>query len=93
MRGELDYEASLRCRLAHFKGLDVSSTWSYVKSKITLRNGMAELVNICKKLNIETMIVSGGFIDVIHYIKDTLGMDHGYGNAVSYSMCYFRCLQ
>jgi phosphoserine phosphatase len=88
MRGELDYEDSLRERVALFEGLDVRQTWQGVKHKITIRRGFLELFKICLEQGIATVIVSGGFIEIVNWIKVQVGAQYAYGNMVLI-LCYF----
>ena len=86
MAGELDFEQSLRARVALLKGLPVSAI-SQVQGEIVLTPGARTLVSTLQKLGHEVAVVSGGFIDVIapllqnlqikYYKANTLGIDNG----------------
>ncbi|MEY2709985.1 MAG: hypothetical protein RL031_858 [Actinomycetota bacterium] len=75
MRGELDFEASLRARVALLKGLPVS-VLEDVQSEITLTPGARTLVRTLKKLGHHMALVSGGFEPVIAPLASELGIDH-----------------
>jgi phosphoserine phosphatase len=75
MRGELDFEASLRARVALLKGLPVS-VLEDVQSEITLTPGARTLVRTLKKLGHHIALVSGGFEPVIAPLARELGIDH-----------------
>jgi phosphoserine phosphatase len=75
MRGELDFEASLRARVALLKGLPVS-VLDEVQSEITLTPGARTLVRTLKKLGHHIALVSGGFEPVIAPLAAELGIDH-----------------
>ena len=75
MRGELDFEASLRARVALLKGLPVS-VLEDVQSEITLTPGARTLVRTLKKLGHHIALVSGGFEPVIAPLASELGIDH-----------------
>jgi phosphoserine phosphatase len=75
MRGELDFEASLRTRVALLKGLPVS-VLDEVQSEITLTPGARTLVRTLKKLGHHIALVSGGFEPVISPLAAELGIDH-----------------
>ena len=86
MRGELDFEQSLRARVALLKGLPVS-TISEVQQQILLTPGARTLISTLHKLGHTVAVVSGGFIDVIapllkelnikHFKANTLGVENG----------------
>jgi phosphoserine phosphatase len=75
MRGELDFEASLRARVALLKGLPASALED-VQSEITLTPGARTLVRTLKKLGHHIALVSGGFEPVIAPLATELGIDH-----------------
>ncbi len=75
MRGELDFEASLRARVALLKGLPASVLVD-VQSEITLTPGARTLVRTLKKLGHHIALVSGGFEPVIAPLANELGIDH-----------------
>jgi phosphoserine phosphatase len=75
MRGELDFEASLRARVALLKGLPVS-VLDEVQSEISLTPGARTLVRTLKKLGHHIALVSGGFEPVIAPLAAELGIDH-----------------
>ena len=75
MRGDLDFEASLRARVALLKGLP-ASVLEDVQSEITLTPGARTLVRTLKKLGHHIALVSGGFEPVITHLATELGIDH-----------------
>jgi phosphoserine phosphatase len=75
MRGELDFEASLRARVALLNGLP-ASVLEEVQSEITLTPGARTLVRTLKKLGHHIALVSGGFEPVIAPLAAELGIDH-----------------
>ena len=75
MRGELDFEASLRARVALLKGLP-ETVLVDVQSEITLTPGARTLVRTLKKLGHHIALVSGGFEPVIAPLAAELGIDH-----------------
>jgi phosphoserine phosphatase len=75
MRGELDFEASLRARVSLLKGLP-ASVLEDVQSEITLTPGARTLVRTLKKLGHHIALVSGGFEPVIAPLATELGIDH-----------------
>ncbi len=64
MRGEMDFEQSLRARVALLKGLD-QSVISEVQAEIKMTDGARELVSTLHSKGHSVSLVSGGFIDII----------------------------
>ena len=64
MRGEMDFEQSLRARVALLKGLD-QSVISEVQAEITMTDGAREIVSTLHSMGHSVSLVSGGFIDII----------------------------
>ena len=73
MRGELDFEQSLRARVLLLKGLSVSEIKN-VRSEITLTPGAKNLVSTLQALGHTVTVVSGGFIDVIEPLLEDLNI-------------------
>jgi phosphoserine phosphatase len=81
MRGELDFEASLRARVALLAGLP-ESVLSEVRSEILLTPGARTLVATLKKLGHSVAVVSGGFTAVIEPILKDLEISHYRANTL-----------
>jgi len=64
MRGELDFEESLRQRVALLKGLPESAIGE-VQKEISLTDGARELVTTLHDRGHSVSLVSGGFLDII----------------------------
>lgn len=75
MAGEIDFEASLRERVALLKGLP-ESVLDEVRSEISLTPGAMTLVSTLQKLGHTVAVVSGGFINVIAPLLDSLNIAH-----------------
>jgi phosphoserine phosphatase len=75
MRGELDFESSLRARVKLLAGLP-ESVLSEVQKEITLTPGARTLVRTMHKLGHHVALVSGGFESVIAPIVAELGIKH-----------------
>jgi phosphoserine phosphatase len=75
MRGELDFAASLRERVALLAGLDVAVLDS-VRDSLRLTPGARTLIRTLKRLGYKCGIVSGGFTTVIQPLADSLGIDY-----------------
>jgi phosphoserine phosphatase len=81
MAGEIDFEASLRERVALLKGLPVSVI-DEVRAEISLTPGAKTLVSTLQKLGHTVAVVSGGFINVIEPILESLNIEHYRGNTL-----------
>ncbi len=79
MRGELEFEASLRERVALLKGLDASCL-DEVYDALVLSPGARTLVRTLKRLGYRFAIVSGGFTQITDRIADDLGIDFAAAN-------------
>ncbi len=79
MRGELDFEASLRERVALLRGLPASAL-DEVYDAIVLAPGARTLVRTLKRLGYRFAIVSGGFTAVTDRIVADLGIDFAAAN-------------
>lgn len=75
MRGELDFEQSLRARVLLLKGLP-ESVISQVQSEIVLTPGARTLIRTLHRLGHSVSVVSGGFIDVITPLIKELGIKY-----------------
>ena len=84
MRGELDFEESLRARVALLKGLD-ESVLETVRAKIELTPGARTLVATLQKLGHSVAVVSGGFTAVIEPLLKDLGISHYRANTLAIS--------
>jgi len=75
MRGELDFESSLRARVGLLKGLSESAL-AEVQVEIVLTPGAKTLIRTLQRLGHSISIVSGGFVDVIAPLIAELGITH-----------------
>lgn len=82
MRGELDFAASLRKRVALLKGLPESALQRVIDERLTFNPGAQDWINTCKQHGIKTMVVSGGFTFFANHVKDTLGLDYAVSNTL-----------
>jgi phosphoserine phosphatase len=84
MRGELDFAASLRERVALLAGLD-EAVLEDVRARLRLTPGARTLVRTLKRLGYKCGIVSGGFSAVIQPLADELGIDFVAANTLEVS--------
>ena len=81
MRGELDFEASLRARVALLAGLPESAL-ERVRSNVRLAPGARTLVRILKRLGYRVAIVSGGFSQITDVLAADLDLDYALANTL-----------
>lgn len=79
MRGELDFEQSLRDRVSMLKGLDATAL-DQVYDSLLLAPGARTMVRTLKRLGYRFAIVSGGFTRVTDRIAADLGIDFSAAN-------------
>lgn len=75
MRSELDFETSLRARVALLKGLPVSVFDTVFKS-IHLSKNAQEFISILQKKAILVGLVSGGFSPIVERLAKHLGISY-----------------
>ena len=81
MAGELDFEASLRARVALLAGAS-SEILDEVRAEIKLTPGARTLVKTLQKLGHEVAVVSGGFTSVIEPLLAELGITNYRANTL-----------
>ena len=81
MAGELDFEQSLRARVALLEGLPVDAV-DRVRAAVQLTPGARTLVRTLKRLGWTVGIVSGGFTAVTDDLRTELGLDHALANVL-----------
>ena len=79
MRGDLDFEESLRARVTLLAGLDASAL-DRVYDDLELAPGARTLVRTLKRLGYRFAIVSGGFTQVTDRLAADLGIDFAAAN-------------
>ncbi len=79
MAGELDFEQSLRARVATLAGLP-ESVLAEVRQEIVLTPGARTLVRTLKRLGFTVGLVSGGFIEIVGGLAAELGIHHARAN-------------
>lgn len=82
MRGELDFSASFKERLALLKGLDVS-VLDEIGASLRLTEGAENLFAELKRLGYKTAILSGGFTYFAKQLQDKLGIDYVFANELA----------
>lgn len=82
MRGELDFEQSLRQRVGLLKGLDERFLQDVYDHVLQLSPGAEYLLEECKKHQVKFMLVSGGFTFFTERLQKRLGLDYQYANVL-----------
>jgi len=83
MRGEIDFETSLRQRVALLKGLDVSALERVYEERLKLNPGAEMMLQALQQQNIKTALVSGGFTFFTERLKKRLGLDFTMANVLA----------
>ena len=76
MRGELEFEAALRERVAMLKGLDLDAIDRVYAERIRLNPGAKSLLATMRKFGAHTLLVSGGFSHFTQRVAKDAGF-HG----------------
>lgn len=73
MRGEIDFESSLRKRVSLLAGLPIS-VFDKVFNSIHLSPNVQEFIFILQKHGVQVGLVSGGFIPIVERLAKSLGI-------------------
>jgi phosphoserine phosphatase len=79
MQGEMDYDESLRQRVALLAGLDVKAL-DKIASDLPLTEGAETMVRVLKRLGYKIAVISGGFSRAAEALKRRLELDYAYSN-------------
>jgi len=82
MNGELDFEQSLRERVATLAGLP-AEVFDRVRARVTVTRGVPELVAGVQAAGGKVAVVSGGFHEIIDPLAERLGLDHWRANRLA----------
>lgn len=80
MRGELDFAASLKQRVALLEGLDASALQRVYDERLKLSPGAETMLAAVQKAGLKTLLVSGGFTFFTQRLKERLGLDYTHAN-------------
>ena len=81
MMGELDYDQSLRERVALLKGLDARVLYD-LAGNLPLTEGAETLLRVLKRLGYRTAVISGGFSVAAEALQKRLGIDFAWSNTL-----------
>jgi phosphoserine phosphatase len=79
MRGELDFSASFRARVALLEGLE-ESVLAEIAARLPITEGAERLIGSLKALGYRIAILSGGFTYFAEHLKQRLGIDIVHAN-------------
>ncbi|MDO5638416.1 MAG: phosphoserine phosphatase SerB [Neisseria sp.] len=82
MRGELDFEQSLRQRVGLLQGLNEGVLQEVFDKVLQLSPGAEYLLEECKRHQVKFMLVSGGFTFFTERLQQQLGLDYAYANVL-----------
>lgn len=84
MEGELDFEASLRARVALLEGLD-HAAMERARTRVRFTPGARTFVRTLHRLGFRVALVSGGFTFFTDRLAEDLGIDHAFANILEVS--------
>ncbi len=85
MRGELDFEQSLRRRVGLLAGLPVGVLQDVYDNVLRLSPGAESLLDECRRHGVKFMLVSGGFTFFTDRLAARLGLDYAFSNELEIS--------
>jgi phosphoserine phosphatase len=82
MRGEIEYDQSLRERLALLKGLDESALQRVYDERLRFSPGAEQMLEQVRAAGIRTLLVSGGFTYMTDRLKARAKLDYTHSNVL-----------
>ncbi len=82
MRGEIEYDESLRRRLALLKGLDESALQRVYDERLQFSPGAEAMLEQVRAAGIKTLLVSGGFTYMTDKLKTRVRLDYTHSNVL-----------
>jgi phosphoserine phosphatase len=82
MRGEIEYNESLRRRVAVLKGLGEAALERVYQERVKLTPGAEKLLATARAAGIKTLLVSGGFTYVTDRLLTRLSLDYARSNCL-----------
>ena len=83
MRGELDYEASLRARVATMKRLPASLYEDVIRERLQVQPQIETWLAALDANGIDRILISGGFQPVVDHFVEKLGYQAGFANRMT----------
>lgn len=81
MNGDIDFAQSLAQRVRLLRGID-GTIWDDLKKQLVFTKGDFELIKGLKKTGCKLAVLSGGFLPLANYVKETLGLDYAFANTL-----------
>ena len=82
MRGEIEYNESLRRRVAVLKDLEEHALQRVYEERVKLTPGAEKLLSVAQGTGLKTLLVSGGFTHVTELLKERLKLDYARANTL-----------
>ena len=82
MRGEIEYNESLRRRVTALKGLGEDALARVYEERVKLTPGAEKLLTAAQSAGIKTLLVSGGFTYVTDRLQTRLKLDYARSNCL-----------
>ena len=82
MRGEIDWPESLRQRVKALAGLGEDVLDRVYRDRLRLNPGAELLIAAARRAGLKTLLVSGGFTFFTDRVRERLGFDYAYSNAL-----------
>ncbi|PIP92455.1 MAG: phosphoserine phosphatase SerB [Bdellovibrio sp. CG12_big_fil_rev_8_21_14_0_65_39_13] len=79
MNGEMDFDESLKRRVALLKGLKAERMDEIIK-KLPITPGAEDFIKTVKSLGYKVALISGGFSYFADHLKEKLGLDYAFSN-------------
>lgn len=87
MNGKLEFEQSLRARLALLEGVN-TNIWEKLTHTLKIAAGARELCQELRRRGVILAVASGGFAPMAEWLKGQLGLDYAFANHVRLSPSY-----
>lgn len=84
MNGKIDFSASLTSRAKLLEGVE-EKIFTELRNVITPTQGVRDLVRALKRIGVRTAVFSGGFLPLVSWLAQELGIDYAYANILSVS--------
>ena len=82
MRGEIEYDESLRRRLALLQGLDESALQRVYDERLKFSPGAERMLEKARAAGIKTLLVSGGFTYITDRLQTRVKLDYTHSNVL-----------
>ena len=80
MMGEIDFSQSLIKRVSLLEGLGEEMLFKVIEERLKFNVGTQAWIEACRKNNVTTVLVSGGFDYFADYVRNKLGIDIAISN-------------